>query len=114
MEDFCTATQQGAYLEREMTHLRFSCIRFGNLVTYVGMPMLLPKQPIEIGWLCLETQVLFDHLQLIVRTVCLKISYLRKNPICLQFEHSQIDIAEIVLTIFQGALALPLPQAQAY
>lgn len=66
--------------------------------TYMGTPTLLPKQPIEVGWVCLDTQIWFDHLLLIVQTVCLERSDLRRNPFCLQSEHNQI---EIILTVFQ-------------
>jgi len=36
----------------------------------VGTPTSLPKQPMQIGWICLDTQILFDHLQLIVQHSC--------------------------------------------
>ncbi len=63
-------------------------ICFESLVTYVGMPTLLPKQSMQISWLCLDRQIGLDHLQLIVRTVSLKRSDLRKSQICLKSEYS--------------------------
>lgn len=79
-EEFCISARQGAYLKSEMMYLHFSFIRFETLVTYVGTPTPLSKQSMPLGWSCLATQILFDHLQLIV---CMKRSDLRKYLICL-------------------------------
>jgi len=35
----------------------FSCIHFESLITYVGTPMSLTNQPMQIGWLCLDSQI---------------------------------------------------------
>lgn len=74
-EECCTTTQR-LFGERDDGDLHFCHL------ASVLKALSLPKQPIQIGWLCPDTQILF-HLPLIVQTV-----YLKRNPICLQSEHS--------------------------
>ena len=57
-------------------------------VIYLLMPMLSPRQPMQIGWWCLDTQIRSDHLQVTVWTVCLKDLIIETNqanktkPVC--------------------------------
>lgn len=61
----------------------FVCLTF--VVT--GTP-LLPEQPMQITWWCLDTQIWSDHLQMTLRAVCLKDVIWETNLIGLQSKQS--------------------------
>lgn len=85
-------------LEGAMMDLQFSCLHVGKPRHPCTQSMMsLPQQPMRIGCRCLDTQIWSDHLQITVRTVCVKDLIWEANLICLRFEQSRWQGCQNVL-----------------
>ncbi len=88
MEEFCNATWQHDCLKDQMNNLHFSFFPCWKVTSPAYWRLHRYQQPMQISWWCPDTQIRSDHLQIQLRTVCLKNLIWETNQICLQSEQT--------------------------